>query len=146
MNVLSVISIPKPADASTSYLKTIFEPSNEFIGYFGCGRAKNIDFKHTDFCHDVWNKQEPLHSEHQADALESIFENLKQNQPSNLFQRTGLKPYIGITTMSISSNDVPLHVQENSCLTLEKINWERMHSSSSRVNQSTTTSSFIHCG
>jgi hypothetical protein len=142
MNVLSAISIPEPADASTSFLKSIFEPSNEAVGYFCCGRAKNIDSKRTDFCHDVWNKQEPSHSKHRADTLESIFDNLKQNQPSNLFQRTGSKPFIGITTMSKSSNDVPLHIQENSRLTLEKINWERMHSSSSRVNKSTTTSSF----
>jgi hypothetical protein len=72
MNDLSAISIPKPADASTSFLKTIFETSNEAVGYFGCGRAKNIDSKHTDFCHDVWNKQEPSHSEHRADALDDM--------------------------------------------------------------------------
>jgi hypothetical protein len=149
VNVSSIISKSEPANASISFLKSIFEPSNDAVSHYGCGKAKNVDSLQTYDYRDMRKTLQPSHSKHRVDALESIFENIKQNQPTNEFQQIGLKLDLDNAIMGTSTNYKSLHAQEDSRLRVQEKNNlknsldERVESSSSsRIGKSSTNNSF----
>jgi hypothetical protein len=148
VNVSSIISKSEPENASISFLKSIFEPSNDAVGQYGCRKVKNVDPIQTYYYRDIRKEQQPSHSKHRVDALESIFENLKQNQTSNEFQQIGYKLDQDSALMGTDTNHKSLHAEEDSRLraqeknNLENSSSERIESSSSRVGKTTTNNSF----